>query len=281
MTGQPAIQRDLEPVLASDLRRGEALALPVALAVLVVLFGLSLAVAIPFVFAAFAIAGTFAAVAVVAELTTTTTYVTNLVALIGLALAIDYSLLMVHRFREELAAGSGESDAVARTMATAGRTVAFSGLAVAIGLGLLLFVPVPFIRSMGIAGLLVPLVSIAAALTLQPVLLLSSARASHGATCPTPERSWWASFAGVIMGRPRLVLVLGTACLIALAAPAIALRLSPGSFSAIPHAPESSRGLQLLRVGVSSGAVTPTHVVVDAVRPVPRRAGRRDEPSSG
>jgi RND superfamily putative drug exporter len=263
VTGQPAIQHDLEPVLASDLRRGEALALPVALAVLVVLFGLSLAVAVPFVFATFTIAGTFAAVAVVAKLTTTTSYVTNLVALLGLALAIDYSLLVVHRFREELAAGSGEADAVARTMATAGRTVAFSGLAVAIGLGLLLFVPVPFIRSMGIAGLLVPLVSIAAALTLQPVLLsLVGARVARR-DVPDPERSWWASFAGAIMRRPRLVLVLGTACLIALAAPAIALRVSPGSFSAIPHAPESSRGLQLLRAGVSGGAVTPTHVVVD------------------
>ena len=264
VTGQPAIQHDLQPVLASDLRRGEALAVPVALVVLVVLFGLSLAVAIPFVFAAFTIAGTFAVVAVVAHLTTTSTYVTNLVALIGLALAIDYSLLIVHRFREELAAGSEETAAVVRTMATAGRAVAFSGLAVAIGLGLLLFVPVPFIRSMGLAGLLVPLVSIAAALTLQPALLTIVGKRVSRRTVPDPERGWWAAVARLIMRRARLVFALGTACLIVLAAPAIALRVSPGSFSAIPHAPESSRGLELLRAGVSGGAVTPTHVVVDS-----------------
>ena len=98
-------------------------------------------------------------------------YVTNLVELIGLALAIDYSLLIVHRFREELGRGLDVADAVPRTMATAGRSVVFSGLAVAAGLAVLLLLPVPFLRSMGVGGLLIPLLSIAAALTLQPVLL--------------------------------------------------------------------------------------------------------------
>jgi uncharacterized membrane protein YdfJ with MMPL/SSD domain len=263
VTGQPAIQHDLDPVLASDLRRGEALAVPVALAVLVALFGFSLAVAIPFVFAAFTIAGTFAIVAVVAQVTTTSTYVRNLVALVGLALAIDYSLLIVHRFREELAAGSDEAVAVVKTIATAGRTVAFSGLAVAIGLGLLLFVPVPFIRSMGIAGLLVPLVSIGAALTLQPALLSFVGARVAPRRPADPERGWWAGLARWVMRRARPLLVLGTAFLLVLAAPAVAMRVSPGSFSAIPSAPESSRGLELLRAGVSGGAVAPTHVVVD------------------
>ena len=135
------------------------------------MFGLSLAVAIPFVFAACTIGGTLVVVWALAHSLSMVAYVTNLVELIGLALAIDYSLLIVHRFREELGRGLAVPDAVARTMATAGRSVVFSGLAVAAGLAVLLFMPVPFIRSMGVGGLLIPLVSIAAALTLQPVLL--------------------------------------------------------------------------------------------------------------
>ncbi len=106
-------------------------------------------------------------------------YVRNLVELIGLGLAVDYSLLVVHRYREELRRGLEPDDAVVRTIETAGRAVAFSGGAVAVGLGLLLVVPVPFIRSMGIGGLLIPVVSVAAALTLQPALLSLLGRAAR------------------------------------------------------------------------------------------------------
>ena len=106
VTGQPAIQRDLDRVFAADLRRGQAIALVVALLALVAVFGLSLAVAIPFVFAACTIAGTLAVVWALAHVLPVVSYVTNLVELIGLALAIDYSLLIVHRFREEVGRGS-------------------------------------------------------------------------------------------------------------------------------------------------------------------------------
>ena len=102
---------------------------------------------------------------------TMATYVTNLVQLIGLGIAVDYSLLIVYRFREELARGGSKDDAIVRTMATAGRAVIFSGATVAIGLALLLFMPLPFMRSMGVGGFLIPLVSILAAATLQPALL--------------------------------------------------------------------------------------------------------------
>ena len=222
--GQPAIQHDLDPVLAADLRRGEAIALPVALAVLVAMFGVSLAVAVPFAFAACTIGGTLIAVAVAARLSPTSSYVTNLVALLGLGLAVDYSLLIVHRFREELGRGSDERQAIVRTMATAGRAVAFSGLAVAIGLSLLVFVPVPFVRSMGLAGLLVPLVSIACALTLQPVLLSLLGRRVVRRRDSVHRR--WEALLRMIVRRPVIVLACGVATLLALAAPALGLRLS-------------------------------------------------------
>ena len=246
MTGQPAIQRDLDRVFARDLRRGQAIALVVALLVLVAVFGLSLAVAIPFVFAACTIAGTLLVVWALAHTLSMVAYVTNLVELIGLALAIDYSLLIVHRFREELAGGLPVADAVPRTMATAGRAVVVSGLAVAAGLAVLLFLPVPFLRSMGVGGLLIPLVSIAAALTLQPVLL-SLLGSRIGGRAPAAEGGFWARLARTIMRRPVVFLAAGTAVLLVLAVPTLAIELSPGSFSSLATKQPSTVGLGLLR----------------------------------
>ncbi len=288
VTGQPAIQHDLDPVFESDRHRGEALALPVALIVLLAVLGLSFAVAIPFLFAACTITGTLLVVLAVAHVVSVVTYAANLVVLIGLGLAIDYSLLMVHRFREELElCGHEEVDAAAvRTIATAGRTVIFSGLTVALGLGLLLLMPVPFIRSMGIGGVLIPLVSVAAAVTLQPALLgifgrrgtrampaghalrsrLGLSRLPRDAP-PDVDRGVWARLARVIMRRPKLYLAAGTTVLLVAAAPAFVVKLTPGSISGIPQSLESVRGFEILRESVGPGAVTPTTIVVDAGGP--------------
>ena len=99
------------------------------------------------------------------------TYVTNLVYLIGFGIAVDYSLLIVYRFREELEQRRVEERGDRADDGDGGRAVVFSGATVAIGLALLLFIPVPFMRSMGVGGFLIPLVSLAAAVTLQPALL--------------------------------------------------------------------------------------------------------------
>ena len=157
---------------------------------LVALLGFSTAVLIPFLFAACTIAGALTVVYALAHVVAMATYVTNLVVLIGLALAIDYSLLVVHRYRAELAHDDSRDDAIVRTMETAGRAVAFSGLAVAIGLGALLFVPVPFIRSLGAGGLLVPMVSLAGVVTLQPVLLAHLGRRRTGSRLARAAGGW-------------------------------------------------------------------------------------------
>jgi putative drug exporter of the RND superfamily len=270
VSGQPAIQHDLDPQLAADLRRGETFALPLALVVLAFVLGISLALAIPFVFAAGTIAGTLALLYAAAQLVSVSSYATNLVELLGLGLAVDYSLLVVSRYREELERDGPREDAIVRTMAGAGRAVVFSGVAVAIGLALLLFVPVPFIRTMGLAGLLVPLVSIAAALTLQPALLslcgcgvfasVRLPRATH-----RPRRPW-AALARTVMRRPVAVLVPTTALLLAAAAPVLFLRLSPGSLSSLPPSTEATRGLVVLSSAFGPGALTPTEIVVDTGR---------------
>ena len=266
VTGQPAIQHDLDGVFAGDVRRGQAIAAVVALLALLAVFGPSLAVAIPFVFAACTIAGTLVAVWALAHAFLVVSYVTHLVELIGLGLAIDYSLLVVHRFREELGRGLEVADAVSRTMATAGRAVLFSGLAVAAGLALLLLLPVPFLRSMGVGGLLIPLASILAALTLQPALLSLLGR-RVGVRRPERgdgEEGLWARLARAIMRRPAPFLAAGTAVLLAAAAPALSLELTPGSFSSISSTQPATVGLAVLRDGVGAGAVAPTHIVVDS-----------------
>src|SRR2546421_123510 len=136
VTGQAAIQHDLDPIFNQDLKKGELMiALPIAVLILLVVFGLSWAVTMPLLFAASTIMGTLGAVYIFAHYVTMATYVTNLVQLIGLGIAIDYSLLVVYRFREELRRNGSVDDAIVRAMQTAGRAVIFSGATGAIGLG--------------------------------------------------------------------------------------------------------------------------------------------------
>src|ERR671930_160087 len=243
VSGQPAIEGDLDPIFSHDLARGESIALPIALAVLLAVFGLSLAATIPFLFAAATITGTLGIVFIFAHYMTMATYVTNLVQLIGLGIAIDYSLLIVSRFREELHRHDSKDEAIVRTMATAGRAVLFSGATVAIGLALLLFMPSPFMRSMGIGGFLIPLLSIAAAMTLQPALLsLYGRRGVRRAAFvrrvrDSGRRGFWEGLAAAIMRRPIAFLAGGAALLVAVAGPGFALQLAPGPPPGVPHHP--------------------------------------------
>jgi uncharacterized membrane protein YdfJ with MMPL/SSD domain len=283
VSGQPAIQGDLDPVFSHDLARGESIALPIALAVLLAVFGLSLAATIPFLFAAATITGTLGLVFIFAHYMTMATYVTNLVQLIGLGIAVDYSLLILYRFREELERGGGKDEAIVRTMETAGRAVLFSGATVAIGLALLLFMPLPFIRSIGVGGFLIPLVSIVAAATLQPALLSVYGRRGtrrvhvaewlRGKGVPVPhfagrdvEHGFWARLARAIMRRPWAFFAIGACALLLAAIPVFWLQLTPGSAQGIPQSPPSVRGLNVLREAVGPGALSPTQIVVDGAQ---------------
>ena len=285
VTGQAAIQHDLGPIFNQDLRRGEfEIAIPAALIVLLLVLGLSGIVSLPLLFAGTTIAGTLGLVFLMAHVTTMATYVTNLVELIGLALAIDYSLLVVYRFREELRRGDPTDEAIVRTMTTAGRSVIFSGATVTLGLALLLFIPVPFVRSLGIGGFLIPLVSIAAAMTLLPALLAFYGRRGsvrlpisrilrERLRLPLPTFpqtisgiNFWARLAHSIMRRPLVYLAGGTAVLVLAAVPAFALRLTPGSADGVPRSLQSVQGFVLLRGVLGAGALSPTQLVIDTGR---------------
>ncbi len=297
VTGAAAIQHDLDPIFSQDLTKGEGIALPIALAVLIAVFGLSWAVTLPFLTAASTITGTLGIVYIVAHFLSTATYVTNLVQLIGLGIAIDYSLLIIYRFREELLRDGTRDDAIVRTMQTAGRAVVFSGAAVAVGLALLLFMPLPFMRSMGVGGFLIPIVSIAAASTLQPALLsLYGARGvrrvhvadflrrrlrlplHHFRGTGDEDQGFWARLARSIMRRPAVYLAVGASVLVAAAVPLYALQLTPGSVQGIPRSPQAIHGFDLLTAAVGPGVISPTQVLVDAgegrsALPAPIQAG--------
>ena len=276
VSGQPAIEHDLDPVFAEDLKVGELfIALPIALLILAFTFG-TLAFLLPFMIAAAAIPATLGLVWAFANFMELTTYLTNFVNLIGLGIAIDYSLLVVHRYREELRNGHAKNEAVVHTMRTAGRAIVFSGSAVAIGLALLLAMPLPFMRGFGVGGLLIPVVSVAAALTLLPVLLyLLGGPLDRVRVIPKrvlerrddEERSFWVRLSGWVMRRPLPIAIGATALLLALSVPVLSLQLGPGSNQGIPEHLESVQGLNVLSETVGEGALAPTAIVVDTRRP--------------
>ncbi len=236
VTGAPALQHDVTPILEADLRKGELIAILTALVLLTIVLGLSAAVLIPLVVAACTSTATLAIVYLLAHEFLMVLYIPNVVELIGLGLAVDYSLLIVHRFREELAVAERPvEDAIARTMATAGRAVLLSGIAVAIGLSALLIIPVPFLRSLGVAGFLVPVVSIVAALTLQPTLLsllgrrgMSSVRLLWVGEKRDIEHGLWSRLARFVMRRRLAVIVGTTAVLFAAVVPVAWLEAHTG-----------------------------------------------------
>jgi RND superfamily putative drug exporter len=284
VTGQAAIEHDLEPIQDEDLQRGEFfVAIPIAFVILVLVFG-TLSFLIPFMFAIAAIPATLGVVWLFANGMELSTYVTQLVSLIGLGITIDYSLLMVYRYREERQRGKPKEEAVVTTMATAGRAVVFSGTAVAIGLALLLAMPLPFIRGFGVAGLTIPIVSVVCALTLLPVLLYFTADGldrvrlrPRGSVLGRPaelEGSFWMRLSRAIMRRPGRYLALSLALLLAAAIPAFWIDVGPGTNEGIPQTLESTRALDTLGAAAGEGATAPTEIVVDT-----GRAGGADDPA--
>jgi RND superfamily putative drug exporter len=272
VTGQSAIEHDLDPVFAEDLKVGELyIAIPAAMLLLIFVFG-SLAFVLPLIFAAATIPVCLGIIWVFANFTELTTYLQNMVMLIGLGVAIDYSLLMVYRYREELRGGAARDDALVRTMQTSGRAVIFSGTAVAVGLALLLFMPLPFMRGFGIS-LSIPIVSILCALTLLPVLLyFIGGRLDRVGFKRIVQRraddahNFWPRLARRIMRRPVVFALTTSAVLLAFAVPVLDLELGPGSNEGIPSDLESIRGLDVLSAAVGEGATAPTEIVIDTGR---------------
>lgn len=207
--GSAIIEEDLPAQVSQDLAVAESIAVPVILILLVFAFGSLVAAMLPLVVGAIAIFGTFAELSILGSVTDVSIFAINLTTALGLALGIDYALLMVSRYREELATGASVRDAVVKTIETAGRTIIFSGLAVAAALAALLLFPLFFLRSFAYAGIGVVVIAVAGALIVLPALLAVlgprvnagklpwSRSVTRGSAAP-----FWGRLASGVMRRP-------------------------------------------------------------------------------
>ena len=237
-----------------------------ALIILALVYASFLAL-LPLLIGGVSVMATFLVVGGLTEITGISQIVEFLIALIGLGVAIDYSLLVVSRWREERAAGRANADAVVEAMNHAGRAVVFSGLTVAIGLLSMVVLPVPMLRSVGYGGVLVPLMSVIVAVTLLPVIL-----ATVGPRLDWPRLRTERSASRLFSGWARAVYrhrwisaVAGLAVLAVLMLPALSLHLGePGSTSEATAGPAHNALVTLTNGGIPSGVITPAEVLTTA-----------------
>lgn len=225
--------------LAEDgLVRGEAIGIAVALVILVAVFGALVAAGIPLVVAIAAIVMAVGATAIVGQAFELSFFVVNMITMMGLALGIDYSLVMVQRFREELASGRTVLDAVTVAGGTANRAVLFSGITVVISLLGLLLVPSTIMRSLGAGAILVAVMAVTAALTLLPAILrLLGHRVNAGrlpGRHPDAEPRAWRAIARTVSARPGAWAVGGLVVLGLLAVPATQMRMAFPGLDSLP-----------------------------------------------
>jgi RND superfamily putative drug exporter len=235
-----------------------------ALAVLAFVFASFLAI-VPIMMAIASIMTTFLLLLGLTELTDVSPIVQFLIALVGLGVAIDYSLLVVSRWREERAHGRSGDEAVQKAMETAGRAVVFSGITVAIGLLALIALPLPFLRSMGYGGMLIPLVSVIVAITLLPVVLATIGPRldwPHRRTDDRASRAW-TRWAQAVSRRRWVAAGAGMLVIVALAFAATNLRLGPGDADTIAKSGDAKEGLTALEdSGIGEGALLPHEILV-------------------
>jgi RND superfamily putative drug exporter len=280
LTGSAALSAAESAQSEKDLSRAETISLPIALLILIVVFGTLVAAGLPLFVAGLTIPTTLALVWVLAQHLTMSIFVTSVVTMLGLALAIDYSLFMVSRFREELACGATVAEAVERTVATSGKAVTFSGTAVAIGLSGLLLFRAPTLSSMGIGGALIALCSVAYAITFLPAMLgmlghrverlrvPNPFRRSHarkladGAASPASARGWWERVAGAVMARPLVVLLPILILLLAFGVPFLGERQGLPGASVLPASVEARAAWDTIETKFPAGETRPVDLLV-------------------
>ena len=268
VTGFPALDHDVRTISAEDTDRGEQRALPLTLAVLIVAFGALVAAALPVLVGLLAITIALGLVTIAARYTPMSVFVLNITTMVGLGVGIDYSLLIVTRFREELNRGLSPADAAIRTVETAGSAVMTSGLTVVVGFAALVTTPLSDTRSVGVGGLLVVAVAVLLATTFLPAVLAILGRnidrpkwlARPLARFHAP--TGWERWARWLGHRPWRAVAVGGAAIALLTFPLSQIRLGLPATNWFPPESESGQGLQALREMGASGVIQPVRVVV-------------------
>jgi putative drug exporter of the RND superfamily len=242
--------------------------------ILLFVFGTLPAVVMPILMAIASILNTFTLIWLLTYITSVSLIVQFLVALVGLGVAIDYALLMIFRFRDELRHGQDVEPALVETMTHAGRSVIVSGSTVAIGLMSMIIIPIPVIRSIGIGGLLIPVVSVIAAITFLPAMLSMLGRRINSVRVmpkrivegTDEERGFWWRWSHFVMRRPLLTGGVGLAIVALLMVPAVQLNASEAQAQALAAGSEDDSVIGLQRLtdaGISHGVLKPLVVLVE------------------
>ena len=284
VTGAPAVYLDITNASNEDIRRAEKYAFPLALVILIIAFGTLVAAGIPVLIGGVSVLTALAALYFLSGIYDMSVFVLSIATMLGLGLGIDYALFAVSRFREELENYS-VSESVQRTVATAGRSIFFSGTAVLIGLSGLLFFPFMFMRSIGVAGVLVVFVSVSAALTLLPAVLsvlghrvnALSIRRGRGA----PGVGLWRRSAEVVMRFPVVVILLVGLLLSGLLYPVAHMKIGIPEASVLPKKYESREGDDILKKDFDYASLTPMDVVATLPKDPLSTAGLTDTKEIG
>jgi RND superfamily putative drug exporter len=262
--GPGAIYGQISEQSRSDLTLTEAIVLPVTFLVLVWVFGGVLAALIPLAVGGFAILGSMAILRGLAEVTDVSVFALNLAVAMGLALAIDYSLLLVSRYREELSRGADPPDAIRRTMQTAGRTVVFSAVTVALSLATMAVFPMYFLRSFAYGGVSVVAFSAVAALIIAPAAILTA-----GGRIGKPGRqgalteSRWYSWAVAVMRRPKTLAVVTVIPLIVVGLPFLDVKFGFPDDRILPASAPARQVGDQIRTDFTQDAGSPVSIVIE------------------
>jgi len=281
LTGLAPITRDAGQISERDLVRAELVSLPLALIILIAVFASIVAAGMPLLVAGLAIPTTLGLITILAQRTEMSLFVLNVTTMLGLALAIDYSLFVVSRFREELALGRSTAEAVERSVATAGKAVVFSALAVAIGLSGLLLFEASALTSMGVAGVIVVVASAVYAVTFLPAVLgmlgprvnaMSVAglyrrlgfrgRVPGGVSAGEPSPRW-TRLAHWVMAHPVGVLVPTLGLLLILGTPFLQARQAVPDAAVYPAGMESRDAFETLQTRFSPGETSPLIILAE------------------
>ena len=255
--GFAEVFHEVGDTIEEDLVRAEMIALPITLVLLILVFGSVVAASLPLVVGVMSIVGTFFVLRGLAALTDVSIYALNLTTALGLGLAIDYSLFVVSRYREELRAGHAPRVAATRTVRTAGRTVAFSALTVAASLCAMLVFPIAFLRSFAYAGVAVALLAGVFSVVVLPAILVLLGHRVNALTLwrrsvTPPEEGFWHRVATVVMRRPIPIATVVVALLLVLGAPFLGLRLASPDDRVLPESADVRQVHDVIREEFSS-----------------------------
>ena len=268
--GGEAVSADVTSTIEGDLGRAEAIATPITLVLLLLVFGGLIAASLPLFVGVLAVLGTFLSLYVIGSLTDVSVYAINLTTALGLGLAIDYSLFIVSRYREELRHGASVEDAVVRAVETAGRTIAISALTVAVSLSALLVFPQYFLRSFAYAGIAVVLLAMVGAIVALPALLaivghrIDSLRVLRRHRPRIEEDGFWYRTATRVMRHPVPVAIGVVAVLLLLGSPFLRVQFGTPDDRVLPESAPSREVSAILRTDFEGDASESFPVVVPA-----------------